>query len=141
VPNVDPLGAAVGVGTVAPMTSGRRRRAQWIGLAWVRCLGSQLEVRRFATGSRCLGNLTLAARHGVGLLRACAKEQLPQPADRRVLVLDQVAHVGVRVGDRPQQPVILCAERLLSAAQNIFQLRTVHFDHLRRVSHPATTGT
>ena len=131
--HVDPLGTPVSLGAVAPVTLGGRRRVRFVG---VPVAGSRLGLGRGVTRRSGLGLPGLLPHHGFGLLRARPEEQLAEPANRRVLVFHQVGHVGVRLEDRANQRGVLLVERLLDAAQDLLQSRAVHFDELRRVSHP-----
>jgi hypothetical protein len=139
--NVDPLGATVSVGAIAPVALRGRRRVRFVRCADIGFADSQLGVCRGAVLRSCLWLLGLASHDGLGLLRACSKEQLAQPANRGVFVFHQVGHIGVRLEDRTNQLRILLVERLFDTTQDVVQLGVVHFDNLRRVSHPATTGS
>ena len=121
------------------MTGAGRPRDRFLRRLASRFAGSRLRLGRGAPRHRGLGLVGALPHHGVGLLRACPKEQLAQAANRGVLVFHQVGHVDVRLEDRANQRRVLLVERLLDTAQDLLQLRVVHFDNLRRVSHPATT--
>ena len=133
--NVDPLGAAIGVGAVAPVALERRRRVRFARPVGCRrrrrC--SWEPLRRPAArscapprrrSSPCRRRRTACA---AGESRCSC---LP-PGRRRRRTTRR--HARSQLGS----PLV---ERLLGAAQDVLQLRAVHFDNLRRGSHPATTG-
>ncbi len=137
--HVNPRGATVSVGAVAPVTLADSRRIRFVGLVCVRFAIRQFGVCPDAMLRTRVWLLCSAPHDRLGLLCACPKEQLAQPANRGVLVFHQIGHIDVRLEDRPNQLGVLLVQRLLDAAQDLLQLRAVHFDNLRRVSHPATT--
>ncbi len=108
-PHVDPRGALVSVGAVAPMARGGRFA---IVLVVAGVVGGRFVRRGLGLfGGRILGSgLGLARcvrRHGLGLFRAGAKKELTQPPYRSVLVFHHFGHVGVRLKDRPNQLGVL----------------------------------
>ena len=134
--NVDSLGSPIGGGAVAPVTPGGRG-VRFVG---VLCVPSRVGIGHGVTRRSGIGRLGLLTHHGVGLFRARPEEQLAESADRGVLVLHQLGHVGVRLEDPANQSAVLLIERLLDAAQDVLQFLAVHFHQLQRVSHPAATG-
>ena len=140
VPDLNPRRTPVSVGTVAPVTFRGGRLVRFARFVGVLNAGIRAGLGRGRTLRRGAGDLGFLSHHGGGLFRALPEEQLPQVANRRVLVVDQVGHVGVRLEDPANQGTVLLIERLLDAAEDFLQLLALHFDELRRVSHPAATS-
>jgi hypothetical protein len=72
--------------------------------------------------------LLAATDYGRRLLGRRPEEQFPQPGKARVLVAHQVGQIGVGLGQRLQQGVVLLVESRLGTPQDVFQLAHLQLD-------------
>ena len=134
----------IGVGPVAAMVFSRLfcglfrlcgwlRRHHGIRIAFGRRRGSGcfLQQRRiFQTGDHCRNLLTLRT-----------KEQLSQPSDRSVLVLQQFQQMDVGLAQRSERRAVILGQLVrLDAPQDVFQLAHVHLDDRRFRWHDDTSN-
>ena len=124
--NLDPVRTRIVVGPIA-------------AVACLAFLGFSRRQRcRFDRGRR---DWLIPADHAGCLLGPRSEQQLPQPSDAGVLVVDQFGDVGVGFEQRPDQfEIALLKTSLLDAAQQLLPLLVIHFEDLRRRTSHGTAG-